>query len=165
MSLGIEGAVNRELPFWLPRFGFCLALDGSMSDVSYYGREERETYADKFHYARTRAYRTDVDGLFEFYEKPQTCGVRTGVRSLSLEGGGSRLSAVGDGFDFSVTRYSDEQMANTAHHCQLRDEGVLYLHLDYKVSGVGSTSCGSNQIPNELKITAGEHIDFDVCIG
>ena len=165
LTVALDGRVNPELPFWLPRFGFLLALDGSMSGVTYYGRGERESYADKFHYVKTRLYRAEVDGLFEFYEKPQTCGVRTRARSLSLSDGKRELSFVGDSFDFSVSRYSDEQLANTAHHYQLRDEGEVFVHLDFMVSGVGSTSCGSNQIPDDMKICAGENISFKITLG
>lgn len=165
LTVSIDGRVAEELPFWLPRFGFFLSLAEDMTSVSYYGLGEKETYADKFHYARTRLYKTDVDSLFEFYEKPQTCGVHTGVRSLSLEGDGCELSFVGDSFDFTLSRYSDEQLAVTAHNYQLRDEGVLFLHLDWKMSGVGSTSCGSNQIPEHMKICAGEKISFSITMG
>jgi beta-galactosidase len=165
LTVSIDGSVNGDLPFWLPRFGFSMALTSDMSSVCYYGLGERETYADKFHYARTRLYKTDVDGLFEFYEKHQTFGVHTRTRSLTLSGENAELSFVGDNFDFSLSRYSDEQLATTAHNYQLKDEGAIFLHLDWKMSGVGSTSCGSNQIPDNMKICAGEKICFNITMG
>ena len=165
LTVSVDGRVNESLPFWLPRFGFSTGLAADMSSVSYYGLGARENYADKFHYARTRLYKTDVDGLFEFYEKPQTCGVHTHARSLTLGNAETELSFVGDNFDFSLSRYSDEQLAATAHSYRLKDEGVIFLHLDWKMSGVGSTSCGSNQIPDNMKICAGEQISFSITMG
>ena len=165
LTVSVDGQVNPDLPFWLPRFGFLMAVDGRRDRVTYYGRGERESYADKFHYVKTRRYEATVDELFEFYEKPQTCGVHTCARSLSLSDGEGELSFVGECFDFSVSRYSDEQLTNTAHSYQLRDEGEIFVHLDWMVSGVGSTSCGSNQIPEDMKICAGENISFKITLG
>ncbi|MBQ8849055.1 MAG: hypothetical protein IJ011_01825 [Clostridia bacterium] len=165
LTVSIKGKVEEKLPFWLPRFGFYTAVDEDLSRIVYYGLGDKENYADKFHYAKTGLYETDVDGLFEFYEKPQTCGVHTRTRELSLSDGEGTLTVRGERFDFSVARYSDEQLANTPHNYQLKDDGALFLHLDFKVSGVGSTSCGSNQLTNEMKISAGEDISFSITLG
>ena len=43
---------------------------------------------------------------------------------------------------FSVSPYSAAQLSQTAHCDELRPENRLWLHLDYKMSGVGSASCG-----------------------
>ncbi|MBQ9112448.1 MAG: DUF4981 domain-containing protein [Clostridia bacterium] len=164
LGMSICGDVNPDIPFWLPRLGFLLPLTPELSGVRYYGMGERENYIDKFHYAKVGMYEGTVDGLAERYIRPQTCGVHTRVRSLELSGTDVSFGAVGDDFTFGVSRYSDDQLADTPYDHMLKREDAVFLHLDAKMSGVGSTSCGGNQLPEAYRIGAGDHIDFTVTV-
>ena len=56
--------------------------------------------------------------------------------------------------EFSVSRYSIHEMQRKFHENELKDSGKLYLHLNFKQRGVGTSSCGPDTLP-EYKLTSG----------
>ena len=79
------------------------------------------------------------------YSCPQDNANRTGVRwaAMQAENGAGLAIAADRPLDMAVRRYSDEQLQNIAHDCELTpDADRLYLHMDYRNSGLGSGSCG-----------------------
>ena len=45
-------------------------------------------------------------------------------------------------FDFRVSHYSTEQLDLAQHTDELREDNATHVRIDYKVSGLGSNSCG-----------------------
>ena len=45
-------------------------------------------------------------------------------------------------FSFNLSRYTQEQFINTRHDYELTESDSTVLCIDYKMSGVGSNSCG-----------------------
>lgn len=94
---------------------------------------------DKHHGCYVDRFETTVADLHEDYVKPQengshfgTCEVQTGA----VHAAGSRP------FSFQASFYTTRELAAKAHNYELEKSGHVILHLDYKMSGVGSNSCG-----------------------
>ena len=54
-------------------------------------------------------------------------------------------------FAFNVSHFSVEQLTNTDHNFDLKEEDSTYLIVDYKQSGIGSNSCGPD-LPEEYRL-------------
>ena len=47
-----------------------------------------------------------------------------------------------DEFEFNVSKYSAAMLNKAEHTDELKTDGKVHLRIDYKVSGIGSNSCG-----------------------
>ena len=45
-------------------------------------------------------------------------------------------------FAFNASEYSEEELSQKSHNYELEKSGYSIMSIDYKQSGVGSTSCG-----------------------
>jgi beta-galactosidase len=135
--------VREDLPF-LPRFGMQLSLSSGMEEVEYYGFGPHESYADKRISARIGKYSTSVNDMFEDYIKPQENGSRYGTEWASVtnrQGMGLRFEAP-QPFSLQASHYTPEDLAVATHSYKLRPRKETIVHLDYRMSGIGSNSCG-----------------------
>lgn len=129
---------------FLPRFGLQLTMPKGNEAVTYYGLGPHESYIDKKLSVKRDVYDTSVDQMHTDYIMPQENGSRYhtewAVVSNSL-GMGLRFAGP-DRFSFNASHYTPEDLTAARHNVELvrRDETIV--HLDYKMSGVGSNSCG-----------------------
>lgn len=62
------------------------------------------------------------------------------ARMLKFENG---LKFVGESFEFNASDYDSEALTNENGHInEIRKNGAVNTRIDYKVSGIGSQSCG-----------------------
>jgi beta-galactosidase len=150
LSLDISARRDAFMP-WLPRFGLRLFLPEQFGRVEYFGYGPHESYIDKRRASWLSAFGSTVDGLFEDYIRPQENGSRFGCSRMEIGGGRSEgllsASAVSGPFSFNASRYSQEELASKKHNFELARSGHTVLCLDYKMSGVGSNSCGPELRP------------------
>src|SRR5438270_3512836 len=109
-------------------------------------------------------YTRSVDGLFTPYTFPQENGNRSEVKWVSVANSrGTGLLAVGmPELNFSIHRYTVEQLERARHTYELSDSGQLIWHLDYRQNGIGSASCGPGVLPQyELHC---EPFQFALCM-
>ena len=128
----------------LARVGLVFEMPHSFNRVTYLGRGEHETYADRKLSGRIGIYHTDAERMFYYYVRPQATGNRTDVRwmqvSDELEKG---LSVWGEKpFEFSVSPFTDENIDAAGHINELKRNGTVTVHLDALQSGVGTATCG-----------------------
>ena len=135
----------RDDAFWLPRIGFEWTLPGDSGDFTYYGKGPGENYSDMCHCALTGRYESTADAEYVPYVRPQEHGNHTGVRELTI--GGLRFTGCPE-FEANVSRYKASDLISAAHTDELRPDGLTHLRVDYRVSGVGSNSCGPELDPN-----------------
>ena len=126
---------------YLPRVGFCFALGGEDSLVTYFGNGPHECYVDKNFAAVKDLYHSTAEKLFTNYIFPQENGSHNETEFLRIESGAHTVTAEGD-FSFSVLPYSTEQLTEAAHAFELKKTGRTYVCIDGAMSGVGSNSCG-----------------------
>ena len=86
--------------------------------------------------------------MHEDYIKPQENGNHYHCRKASVGNGTNGVTAYATtSFDFSVSNYSDYELAVKKHNYELEESDFVTMHLDYKNSGVGSNSCGPQLLP------------------
>ena len=126
-----------ESILYLPRLGFEYVLEKD-SPFTYFGYGPMESYIDMFHHARLNEYESTPENEYVNYVRPQEHGNHTCVRDLKI--GKMRFSA--DSMDINVSKYSVKQLDEAQHTDELPESDGTYLRIDYKNSGLGSTSCG-----------------------
>ncbi len=131
----------REDVFFLPRLGWCWTLPGESGSFTYYGKGPRENYSDMSHCAVTGRYDSTAAGEYVPYVRPQEHGNHMGVREIAI--GGLRFACPDErGMEAAVREYSDRDLLAAEHTDELQKDGLVHLRTDYRVSGLGSNSCG-----------------------
>ncbi len=147
LRLRLNVNVQEHLSYpYLPRFGLRLTMPRGMDEVEYSGFGPHESYVDKRQSVRRGQFLTTVDEMFENYIMPQENGSRYGTEWAvvsNAQGMGLRFSAPEE-FSFNASHFSPEDLAEAKHDWELvkRKRKETIIHLDYKMSGVGSNSCG-----------------------
>ncbi len=146
LEVGVDGTVRHELEgqvrpdaIWLPRLGWEIPLPGGHGEFDYYGVGPFESYRDMRHAGAPGLYHSSAEKEYVPYVRPQEHGNHTGVRMLRI--GKLRFTADTE-LEFSVSRYSTAALLKAEHTDELVSDGLTHLRLDYKVSGLGSNSCG-----------------------
>lgn len=113
--------------------------------ISYLGRGEVETYADRKACGLIGVYNTNPEKNFHYYIVPQSTGNHTDMRWVSFN---NALTVTSDAiFNFSAVPYSDANIDAANHINQLVADGLVTVHLDAYQSGVGTATCGPGVLP------------------
>ena len=153
--LRVKGFPAENGPQTLPRIGFEFRLPKQFEHATWYGRGPGESYVDTRQANRVGLYTKTVDELFTNYTFPQENGNRSEVRWVAVTNArGTGLLALGmPELNFSLHRYTVEQLENARHTYDLQDSGQLIWHLDYAQNGIGSNSCGPDVLPQHRLLT------------
>ncbi|MDO4429784.1 MAG: glycoside hydrolase family 2 TIM barrel-domain containing protein [Lonepinella koalarum] len=131
-----------HLPF-LPRFGLCFVLSDTYRQTEYFGYGETESYADKHHSAKLGFYRTTPTENHVDYLKPQENGSHWGCSYVKVRSENHEFYFTADQpFSFNLSPYSQGELERAKHNYELQESNSTFLILDYKISGIGSNSCG-----------------------
>ncbi|MDR3593733.1 glycoside hydrolase family 2 TIM barrel-domain containing protein [Clostridium sp.] len=128
---------------YLPRFGLRLFMDNSFSNVEYYGYGSFESYIDKHRASYKGIFKQKIWEMHEDYIKPQENSSHFGCEYVQI--GNDKLCIKVESeedFSFNASEHSQEELAQKAHNYELEKSGYSILCVDYKQSGIGSTSCG-----------------------
>lgn len=138
-----KALAEQGVPF-LPRFGLRLFLPRTFEELSYFGAGPFESYEDKRCATWIDRFDSTVSHEHVDYIKPQENGSRCDTLALLLsEEDGEALAVEGDdAFSFSVSHYTQEELAAKRHNYELEESPYTILCLDYRMSGLGSNSCG-----------------------
>lgn len=147
---GTPGGKIENAPNMIPRIGVELKLNQECENVRWYGRGPGESYADSKQANLVGIYDKTVAELFTNYVRPQENGNRTDTRwvrlvdryGIGLMASSSRRNT----FNFSASYYEVADLEAAKHTNELRKRDYITLHLDYKQNGLGSNSCGQNQL-------------------
>lgn len=143
INFSLDGDV-RENVYWLPRFGYEFVLPQESSTFEYFARGPVESYCDMHHCAPFGLYESTAADEYVNYVKPQEHGNHFGAKMLNI----GKLRFVSDeGFEFNVSEYSVGALHKARHTDELKKDGKIHLRIDYKVSGIGSNSCGPQLEP------------------
>ncbi len=142
-QIDIEMDVSRrEKSPMLPRFGLRLFLPKAMQQVEYFGYGPNESYVDKHRASFRHLYASNVKAMHENYLKPQENGSHYDCTYLKVSDGRNGLAAMGEGFCFNASNYTQEELTQKMHSYELEEEQSVVLCLDAHQSGIGSNSCG-----------------------
>lgn len=132
LNTDVNVTLNDALPP-MPRIGLCMALPNSQRNaVSWRGLGPFENYPDRKAAARYGAYKASVASMHTPYIFPTDNGLRTHCEFLALDS----LTVSGD-FHFSVSQYSQQQLDEAKHTCDLQSEENVHVYIDHAHMGVG----------------------------
>ena len=127
----------------MPRFGLRMFLPKAFEEVSYLGYGPRESYVDKRRASWWGRFDGKVSDLAVDYIRPQENGSRCGCERVTLStDDGVSLTVTGHDFSFNASHVTQEELIAKKHNYELEECGSTVLCLDYRMSGVGSSSCG-----------------------
>ena len=141
----------------LARVGTLFELDGSLSDLVYFGTGSHESYPDR-KIGRIARYVSTVAAQYIPYVRPQENGGHAGVRWFEV------TNAAGNGLRFemakpaqvSVTPNRDAELADATHDVEVEACGNTVVHIDAAHRGVGTASCGPDTLDKYI-IKTGVH--------
>lgn len=128
----------------LAKIGLQMQLAKGSDFFEWYGRGPHESYSDKKDSALIGLYSGTVKEQEEFYVRPQENGNKADVRWAAVTDiyGRGLFVDSDEPINVSVHKYTDEALTKAEHIHELEYINETVLNLDYKVSGLGSASCG-----------------------
>ena len=141
----------------LARVGTLFELDGSLSDLVYFGTGSHESYPDR-KIGRIARYVSSVAAQYIPYVRPQENGGHAAVRWFEVTnaaGNGLRF-AMGKPAQVSVTPNRDAELADATHDVEVNACGNTVVHIDAAHRGVGTASCGPDTLDKYI-IKTGVH--------
>ena len=142
LCINIHAEKQPHLPF-LPRFGLRFFLNQAFNKVDYIGYGPIESYLDKHHATAFGRYKTTPESNHVPYLKPQENGSHYGCREVKVANSSDCFTVQSHTlFSMNVSPYSQEELGSKKHQYDLEKSGSTILCMDYKMSGVGSNSCG-----------------------
>lgn len=136
IDVDFNGQFDQTRTF-LPRLGFEFKTDET--DFEYFGCGPYESYIDMRNASQMGMYHSTAADEYVDYIKPQEHGNHYNTKYLKL-GGYTFVSE--NGFEFAVSEYSKEELSAKKHNFELEKDKHTNVRIDYKVSGIGSGSCG-----------------------
>lgn len=131
---------RRSLRTFLPRLGFEFKTVKENESFEYFGMGPYENYADICHHVSFGRYESTAKKEYVPYVVPQEHGNHEGTRSLALSSGLKITSDVP--FCFNVSEFDSKMLTSAMHTDELHGDGTTSVRIDYKVTGIGSNSCG-----------------------
>ena len=141
VHITVDGNIKEEMKeFFLPRFGFEFTLAEKNCGFNYYGYGKEESYCDMHYHAEMGMYHSTAADEYFPYPMPQEHGNHFNTKWLKIDNGLEFLA--NDIFEFNVSEYTSLDLEKAEHINELKKNGYTNLRIDYKVSGIGSASCG-----------------------
>lgn len=160
IKVSLHAKLRDELNIYLPRFGFEFTLPNSNEGFEYFGMGERESYIDMCHNSKIGMYSSNAKSEYVNYVMPQEHGNHIKTKYLKFNSG---LTFKTDGeFEFNVSQYTSEALTQALHTNEIIPNGYTNVRIDYKVSGIGSASCGP-QLLDKYRLNDKE-FDFEFYI-
>ena len=144
-TLEISGTPQGDMPFF-PRLGFQMFLPAEMDRVQWFGLGPGESYMDSKTAQRVGLFKSGIDALYTPYVMPQEDGNRSEVRRAAfydLHMAGFAVRGTGMNFNFGIHRFTPEAAWKAKHPHEIEYSENICLNLDWKQSGIGSSSCGA----------------------
>ncbi|MDT0405632.1 glycoside hydrolase family 2 TIM barrel-domain containing protein [Streptomyces edwardsiae] len=128
----------------LPRLGIRFGLPGTPEDAVFWYGGGNEAYPDTRAASRDLLWDASVGELQTPYVRPQENGAHADVRWAEV--GGLRVDGDPE-FWFTVRPWTTEHLDAARHRTDLVPGDTVWVHLDHRLHGIGSQSCGPGPLP------------------
>lgn len=157
MKVEIQGkAVQRGKlePAFLPRIGVIMKGNKNFQKAMWYGMGPGESYVDSKAASIMGIYENTVDGMMTDYVFPQENGHHEQVKWFRIgDGKDGLLCKMEEKLGLNLANYTDESLEKAQHPFEIEKADDVIIHLDYRQSGLGSNSCGEEQLEeNKVKL-------------
>ena len=155
VKITLDGEKKASLSnVFLPRLGYEFATPEKNQGFTYFGMGPGESYCDMHLHAPVGLYHSTPEKEYVPYIRPQEHGNHYGCTYLKLDSG---LTVVTDtAFECCVSQYDTHTLDKARHIDELTENGLTNIRVDYRVSGIGSNSCGPQLRPeyqvNEMQV-------------
>ncbi len=139
---------NGDMPF-LPRFGVRFFLPKACDQAEYYGYGPTESYEDKHYATRLGLFKTTAAENYADTIMPQENGshYRCDYVTVTNAQGGGLCVLSETPFSMNLSPYTQEELTAKRHNYELEESDYTVLCADYRLSGIGSNSCGPELLP------------------
>ena len=133
-----------------PRFGIEFGVDKACGNFSYVGYGPTESYCDKNVACEYGYYESAAEENYDRnYIRPQESGSHYACQYLAVQ---DLFSVTADrAFSCSVNPYTTQQLRDTLHDFELKENDFVNVCIDLAMRGVGSHSCGP-ALPERFEI-------------
>ncbi len=136
-----------EAPEMLPRIGIEFTMPESFTDVKWFGNGPGESYWDSNSSVTKGLFENTVHGMHTEYIFPQENGARSETEWIKFSDGEENVSLeLAKPYTVTVHDYTKEQLEAAKHIDELQYAGYNVVNIDYKQTGLGSNSCGQDQL-------------------
>lgn len=144
---GIAVQNGKTQPPFLPRIGVIMKANATLQSVHWYGKGFAENYIDSSVSTHMGIYHTTVDGMHTDYVFPQENGHREAVKWFSLSDDSHSLLIESKlPIGINIHNYTTQSLELAKHPHEIEKSDNVILNLDYRHSGLGSNSCGQEQL-------------------
>lgn len=140
IRISLDADIRESIINYLPRLGMEFTLDEENAAFTYYAMGNTENYCDMCHHTKVGMYKSSAKNEYVNYVFPQEHGNHTKAKLLKTESG--LCFRTDEEFEFSMSQYTKEALTLARHTDELVKNGCSNLRIDYRVSGIGSASCG-----------------------
>lgn len=129
----------------IPRIGMQCGIRHDCRQITWYGRGPQENYLDRRYGADAGIYSLPLEQFIEPYVMPQENANRTDVRWMFLYGPADRglLIAADSLLSMSAWPYTQGNLDEARHTCDLVDPGFITLNIDLVQMGIGGNDSWS----------------------
>ena len=157
MKVELQGkAVQRGKlePAFFPRIGIVMKGNKDFQKTTWYGMGPGESYVDSKAASVMGIYENTVDGMMTDYVFPQENGHHEQVKWFRIgDGKDGLLCKMEEKLGLNLANYTDESLEKAQHPFEIEKADDVIIHLDYRQSGLGSNSCGEEQLEeNKVKL-------------
>lgn len=152
IDVAIDGDFNQSRTF-LPRLGFEFKTEEK--DFAYFGYGPYESYIDMHHGSWMGYFTSSAEKEYVPYMKPQEHGSHYNTKYFKM---GKYAFVSEQGFSCNVSEYTGKELTEKAHGFELVKDEYTNVRIDYKVSGIGSASCGP-ELMDKYRMNDG-HVHF-----
>lgn len=160
IKINVNCKKGNEVDIYLPRFGFEFTSPVSDEGFTYFGMGASENYCDMHHHCQVGTYTSKASKEYVNYVVPQEHGNHIKTKRLEMDNG--LTFATNNEFEFNVSEYTSDTLTKAMHTNEISKNGYTNIRIDYKVSGIGSGSCGP-QLIDKYRLNESE-FDFEFYI-
>jgi hypothetical protein len=146
-TISCEGVFYPQSPEEVvPRLGFQLAVNESLSNIQYNALGPWENYSDRNRACWNGVFNAKAKDFFVPYSETQEHGNHENARWILMNDGEDSLcffpSITGNVFPFSVNQWDAATLHKASVPAALPKPDKIWLHIDYDQTGIGNGSCG-----------------------
>jgi evolved beta-galactosidase subunit alpha len=144
ININLGGLPYGKFNAFLPKIGSTFGISKQFETINWYGRGPGESYEDSKMSSLIKRYESKIENMFTNYIYPQDNGNHLDTKEITLINKNNLSFTIYStkSFNFSIWPYSSEKIDKAKHTNELVKDDYYTLNLDYKLSGLGSNSCG-----------------------
>lgn len=151
----------------VPRVGVEMMVSKGFEKLTYFGRGQNESYADRILSAPLGVYESTVSEQHFTFVPPSENGGHEEMRWMTMEdeNGHKLMIRSSQPLHFDVHHNTIEEYKTTAHDHELAKREESILHLDAVHGPIGSDMAWSSVMPEKYAVAGGHyHMEFDIIL-